>query len=107
MWDYARGMTKRVAKQLIRHGTTAIAAYATVHHESAIAAIDELRSDWDARRVVGQVLMDRGAPDAIIRPARQMIDEAAAMQDRFPARFRSDFGSRDTAVLLFRAAKNY
>ena len=59
--DYAKEMTGRVAKQLISHGTTAIAAYATVHHASAIAAIETLQS-IGMHGVVGQVLMDRNAP---------------------------------------------
>ena len=81
--DYAKEMTGRVTKQLISHGTTAIAAYATVHHDSAIAAIETLR-EIGMHGVVGQVLMDRNAPDEICRPATQLIDEAARIQDLFP-----------------------
>ena len=81
--DYAQQMTVRVADQLVSHGTTAIAAYATVHHDSAIAAIETLRS-VGMHGVVGQVLMDRNAPDEICRPAAQLIDEAAQIQELFP-----------------------
>ena len=82
--QYAKAMTDRVAKQLISYGTTGVAAYATVHHRSAIAAIDVLQS-YGMHGVVGQVLMDREAPDDICRPATQLINEASAIQERFPA----------------------
>src|SRR5690349_5653224 len=37
--DYAGEMATRVAKELLSFGTTGIAAYATVHHASARAAM--------------------------------------------------------------------
>ncbi len=85
--DYARSMTQRVLDQCLSHGTTAICAYATVHHESAWAAL-ELATQRGMRGVIGQVLMDRQAPDYLIRPADQLIDEATRLCERFPASHR-------------------
>lgn len=76
--DHAGTMAECVANQLLSYGTTGIAAYATVHHEAACNAMRAL-ADVGIRGVVGQVLMDRGAPDELIRPAEQLLREAAAL----------------------------
>ena len=79
--DYAGDMTRRVVDQLLAHGTTGIAAYATVHHEATRAAIDALHESGLAA-IVGQVLMDRNAPPELIRPPDQLIAEAQSLQGR-------------------------
>jgi guanine deaminase len=95
--DYAKAMTRRVARQLIARGTTAIAAYATVHHESAIAAISLLR-EFGFHGMVGQVLMDRRAPPVLCRPASQLLDEAAVMQSTFAGSSSQAFSPVNAAV---------
>jgi guanine deaminase len=79
--DYAGQMTLRVADQLLRFGTTSVAAYATVHHAGARAAMEALDSKG-MRAAVGQVLMDRGAPPELTRPASQLLAEAARLERR-------------------------
>lgn len=81
---YAGAMATRVAGQLFAHGTTSIAAYATVHHHGAIAAIEALGAAG-IRGAVGQVLMERNAPPELCRPTAQLLDEARAMCERYPA----------------------
>lgn len=81
--QYARGMTQRVAKKLLACGTTGIAAYATVHHDAAVAAIQAARAAG-LRGVIGQVLMDRAAPAELCFDTDRLIDEAAALQSEFP-----------------------
>jgi guanine deaminase len=78
---YAGQMTERVVGQLLAHGTTGIAAYATVHHEAALAAIEVL-GRTGMRGYVGQVLMDRNAPAELCRDADQLIAETATLLDR-------------------------
>lgn len=76
--DYAGQMATRVAKQLISVGTTAIAAYGTVHHagtQNALAAL----AHAGIRGVVGQTLMDRNAPPELLRPCAQLLAEAARL----------------------------
>ncbi len=84
---YARSMTQRVIDQCLAHGTTAFCAYATVHHQSAVAAL-EVATVRGMRGVIGQVLMDREAPSYLIREANQLIDEAARASDQFPPTMR-------------------
>ncbi len=80
---YAKGMAGRVAAQLLAAGTTGIAAYATVHHAGAVAAI-ETATSAGLRGVIGQVLMDREAPSELCVDANRLIDEATSLQSRFP-----------------------
>ena len=68
----------RAARRLLSHGTTAIAAYATVHHAGTQAAI-HAAGDAGLRGVIGQVLMDQQAPTELIRPAGQLLEEAARL----------------------------
>ncbi len=72
---------------MLAHGTTAFCAYATVHHQSAVAAL-EVATERGMRGVIGQVLMDREAPAYLIREANQLIDEAARLSDQFPPTMR-------------------
>lgn len=74
---YAHAMTSRVLARLVRRGTTAIAAYATVHHAGALAACAAAR-EMGVRAVIGQVLMDVHGPEFLIRPTAQMLREAEA-----------------------------
>lgn len=78
---HAGHTTTRVASRLLAAGTTGIAAYATVHHEGARAAVQALHHAG-LRTVVGQVLMDQEAPADLVRPAKQLLAEAAAMTGR-------------------------
>lgn len=73
--DYAGQMATRVAQELLSFGTTAVAAYGTVHHEGTKAAMAAM-AGAGIRGVVGQVLMDRNAPPELVRPAKQLIEEA-------------------------------
>ncbi|MCC6676851.1 MAG: amidohydrolase family protein [Phycisphaerales bacterium] len=78
---YAGQMAGRVARQLLSFGTTGIGAYATVHAAAAQAAIDAVAEAGLAGHV-GQVLMDRGAPPELVRPAKQLIEEASNLKGR-------------------------
>lgn len=81
--DYAAAMALRAVSQCFSFGTTAICAYASVHHEATTAALRVAR-DAGMRGVIGQVLMDQQAPDSLCRPASQLIDETTKLLDQFP-----------------------
>lgn len=81
--DYAGQMALRVARQLLSFGTTTIAAYGTVHHAGTQAAIEAI-AETGLSGYVGQVLMDRGAPPELVRPAGQLIEEAARLRECGP-----------------------
>jgi len=77
--DLAYAETHRVIEHLASFGTTALAGFATVHHESARNAI-RAAHELGVRAIIGQVLMDRGAPTELVRPADQLLDEAASLR---------------------------
>lgn len=81
---YAAAMTRRVAAQLLAHGTTRVCAYSSVHHEATAAAIEAL-SDCGVRGVVGQALSNRFAPDNLTGETTQLLDQTADLLGRFPA----------------------
>ena len=85
--DHAVAETRRVARQLLAHGTTAVCAYATVHHEATASAIETLESAG-LRGAVGQVLSNRFAPDALVGEADRLLQETSDLIDRFPPRER-------------------
>ncbi|HVU62788.1 MAG TPA: amidohydrolase family protein, partial [Phycisphaerales bacterium] len=77
--DHAGDRTTRAAKRLLAAGTTGIAAYATVHHEGTKSAMRAIQASG-MRAIVGQVLMDQHAPPELLRPAKQLLAEAAALK---------------------------
>ncbi|QDT11724.1 amidohydrolase family protein [Stieleria marina] len=81
--DFARSMTRQALQQCANVGTTGICAYATVHHPSTLAALDEATM-FGMRGVIGQVLMNRNAPENLCRESKQLIDEAAATIQAYP-----------------------
>ncbi|MGB7344553.1 MAG: amidohydrolase family protein [Pirellulaceae bacterium] len=95
--DYARSMSDRVLKQCLSVGTTGICAYATMHHESALAALDVAKS-MGVRGVIGQVLMNRNAPDSLCGETKQLIDQAHHALTLYPP------GSRMAAAVTPRFA---
>lgn len=80
---YAAETTDRVVRQLLSFGTTSFCAYATVHHAAAVAALDVV-AGYKLRACVGQVLMDVHAPEQLVRPVQQLLDETAELLRRFP-----------------------
>ena len=77
--DFAGEMGRRVARELLGVGTTAVAAYGTVHAEGTAAAMRAL-AETGMAGVMGQALMDRNAPAELIRPAAQLLAEVAAAE---------------------------
>jgi guanine deaminase len=81
--SFAAEMTERVVRQLFSFGTTSFCAYATVHHDATVAAMDVI-SRFSVRACVGQVLMDRNAPAYLCRSTDQLLREAAELCRRYP-----------------------
>ncbi len=79
--DFAGQMAARVANRLLAAGTTAIAAYGTVHRDGSAAAMRAL-AEAGLSGHFGQVLMDRTetCPADLCRPTRQLVREAADWQ---------------------------
>ncbi|MEL6109062.1 MAG: amidohydrolase family protein [Planctomycetota bacterium] len=80
---FAQEMIQRVIRQCLSVGTTAICAFSTVSHDATLAALEAFAARG-FRGVIGQALMDEGAPDPLLRPTNQLIDELSFTLDRFP-----------------------
>jgi guanine deaminase len=65
---HARRIASCFFDELIRHGTTTAAAYCSVHPQSVDAFFAEA-AKRDMLMVAGKVMMDRNAPEALLRHA--------------------------------------
>ncbi|MEO1525815.1 MAG: amidohydrolase family protein [Planctomycetota bacterium] len=81
--DDAESMIRRVIQQCLAAGTTGICAFSTVSHEATLAALQAFQAKG-FRGVIGQALMDCGAPDALLRETNELIDNLETTLDQFP-----------------------
>lgn len=81
--DHARAQGEMAIRRMLAAGTTGFAAYATVHAPGARAAL-EVAEQLGVRAWIGQVLMDRNAPDGLTRPTDQLLAETAALLGDYP-----------------------
>ncbi len=77
--DYAAAMAERAVSGLISFGTTAMAAYASVHGAGARAAMDAAAA-LGVRGVIGPSLMDRNAPAQLCPPREVQLAELARFE---------------------------
>ncbi len=75
---FAHSMTQRVARTLLSHGTTTIAAYSSAHAEGTRAAILAL-AEAGIGGAVGLVLMDQEAPFELCFPHEEHLREARTL----------------------------
>jgi len=80
--DAARAAARDFDRALLAAGTTAAGVYVTVHETATAIALATLRG----RGLVGQVLMDRGAPADLLRPAADGIAATARLLAAHPGR---------------------
>ena len=64
--------------EMVRHGTTTVAAYCSVHRQSADAFFAEALSR-DMRVIAGKVMMDRNAPDGVTDTPQSGYDDSKAL----------------------------
>lgn len=76
--DFAEDMTRRVLDLILGFGTTSFSAFATSHHEATQRAI-RVVGNRGLRALVGQVLMDRNAPDGLIDEPERQVRRAARL----------------------------
>lgn len=79
---HAARIAKRFLDELIRHGTTTVAAYCSVHPESAESLFSEALSR-DMLVLAGKVMMDRNAPDGLRDTPQSSYDDTKALIARW------------------------
>jgi len=86
-FDHAARIACFFLDELLRNGTTTAAVYGSVHTESADALFAEaLRRN--TRMIAGKVMMDRGAPAALLDTAESGYRESKALIERWHGRGR-------------------
>ena len=76
--QHGRRIARLFLDEVIRHGTTTVAAFCSVHRESADAFFAEALSR-DMRVIAGKVMMDRNAPDGLTDTPQSGYDDTKAL----------------------------
>ncbi|MEO9613527.1 MAG: guanine deaminase [Nitratireductor sp.] len=76
--QHGRRIARLFLDDMIRHGTTTVAAYCSVHAASAEAFFEESHSR-DMLNIAGKVMMDRNAPEALTDTPQSSYDDTKAL----------------------------
>jgi guanine deaminase len=85
--DHAARIASFFLDELLRNGTTTAVVYGSVHVESADALFAEAQRRG-TRTIAGKVMMDRGAPAALLDTAESGYRESKALIERWHGRER-------------------
>jgi guanine deaminase len=88
--SHAQRIARLFFDELTRHGTTTVAAYCSVHPQSADAFFAEALAR-DMLVVGGKVMMDRNAPDGLKDTPQTSYDETQALIDRWHGKGRLNY----------------
>lgn len=87
---HAEAIASRFFDELIRNGTTTVAAYCSVHKQSA----DAFFAEAERRNLLvvgGKVMMDRNAPEALCDTAQSSYDDTEALIRQWHGRGRGHY----------------
>jgi guanine deaminase len=76
--QHGRRIARLFLDELLRHGTTTVAAYCSVHKESAEAFFAEAE-ERNMLVIAGKVMMDRNAPPGLTDTAQSGYDDSKAL----------------------------
>ena len=76
--QHGRRIARLFLDEMVRHGTTSVVAYCSVHKESAEAFFAESH-DRDMLNIAGKVMMDRNAPDGVLDTPQSGYDDTKAL----------------------------
>ena len=76
--QHGRRIARLFLDEVIRHGTTTVAAYCSVHRSSAEAFFEESHAR-NMLNIAGKVMMDRNAPDAVLDTPQSSYDDTKAL----------------------------
>jgi guanine deaminase len=87
---YAAPIARFFLDELLRNGTTTAVVYGSVHAQSADALFAESERRG-TRMIAGKVMMDRGAPAALLDTAERGYRESKALIERWHGRGRQHY----------------
>jgi guanine deaminase len=76
--QHGRRIARVFLDEMVRHGTTTVAAYCSVHRESAEAFFAEA-AERDMLVIGGKVMMDRNAPEGLTDTPQSSYDDTKAL----------------------------
>ncbi|RWO60254.1 guanine deaminase [Mesorhizobium sp.] len=76
--QHGRRIARLFLDEMVHHGTTTVAAYCSVHKESAEAFFAESH-DRNMLNIAGKVMMDRNAPEGVLDTAQSAYDDSKAL----------------------------
>lgn len=88
--QFGEHIAERFIDELLRHGTTTVAAYGSVHPQS-VDAFFRASERRNMRNIAGKVMMDRNAPAALCDTAQFGYDDTKALITRWHGKGRLDY----------------
>jgi len=85
--EYCRQVAEAFLDQSLRHGTTSMSCYATVHPHS-VDSLFQAAEQHGMRLRCGKLLMDRNAPEELLDDPQRGYDESRALIERWQGRGR-------------------
>jgi guanine deaminase len=76
--QHGRRIARLFLDEMVRHGTTTVAAYCSVHKESAEAFFAESHGR-NMLNIAGKVMMDRNAPEGVLDTPQSGYDDTKAL----------------------------
>ncbi|WP_095200799.1 guanine deaminase [Mesorhizobium carmichaelinearum] len=76
--QHGRRIARLFLDEMVRHGTTTVAAYCSVHRASAEAFFAESH-DRNMLNIAGKVMMDRNAPEGVLDTPQSGYDDTKAL----------------------------
>jgi len=76
--QHGRRIARLFLDEMVRHGTTSVVAYCSVHKASAEAFFAESHAR-DMLNIAGKVMMDRNAPDGVLDTPQTGYDDTRAL----------------------------
>jgi len=76
--QYGRRVARLFLDEMVRHGTTTVAAYCSVHRQSAEAFFEESHAR-NMLNIAGKVMMDRNAPEGVLDTPQSGYDDTKAL----------------------------
>jgi len=88
--QFGEHIAERFIDELLRHGTTTVVAYGSVHPQS-VDAFFRASERLNMRNIAGKVMMDRNAPAALCDTAQSSYDDSKALIARWRGKGRLDY----------------
>jgi guanine deaminase len=76
--QHGRRIARLFLDEIVRHGTTTVAAYCSVHKQSAEAFFEESHAR-NMLNIAGKVMMDRNAPEGVLDTPQSGYDDTNAL----------------------------